>query len=236
MTPPVSRVRWRAARRIISTRHPPIDLFEDIADPSDWDRVIAAEMKTSGRVAESLRRLELVPPERRVGGDGASWVMAPFVHVSPRWAGRFHDGYFGAYYAANRFETALAETMYHRARFYCAAAEAPGWFAQFRELVGAVDKSFHDLRGAGDFAAFLDPDDYTASQALARGLRADGSNGVVYPSVRDVAGECLAAFWPDAIGVPRQGRALSYHFDGAIIDLVRDESTGAVYRVTNESA
>jgi hypothetical protein len=33
---PVRRVAWSRTVRIIRTIHPPIDLFEDIADPADW--------------------------------------------------------------------------------------------------------------------------------------------------------------------------------------------------------
>lgn len=43
---PVARVRWSAARRIIRSVFPPIDLFEDIAAPEDWPLLIAAEQKT----------------------------------------------------------------------------------------------------------------------------------------------------------------------------------------------
>ena len=75
---PVRRVRWRGARRIIRSRHPPVDLFEDIADPADWPLLIAAEQKTNPRLMEQLGALDLVPPARRVGGAGASWLMAPF--------------------------------------------------------------------------------------------------------------------------------------------------------------
>lgn len=229
--PPVSRVAWPEARRIISSRYPPVDLFEDIADPRDWELLAAAESKTNPRVAESVGRLDLVPQQRRVAGAGASYVMAPFVHVSPDWAGRFHDGSVGAYYAANRFETAVAETAYHKARFFRSTKEAPGWLAQMRELVGAIDNAFHDVRRRREFEACLDPDSYGASQDLARRLRAGGANGIVYPSVRDESGECVAAFWPDVVGRPVQARHLAYHFDGDRVDLVRDEGSGAVWRL-----
>lgn len=229
--PPVSRVAWLEARRIISSRYPPVDLFEDIADPRDWELLAAAESKTNPRVAESVGRLDLVPPERRVNGAGASYVMAPFVHVNPDWAGRFHDGSVGAYYAANRFETAVAETAYHKARFFRSTKEAPGWLAQMRELVGAIDNAFHDVRGRREFEACLDPDSYGASQELARRLRASGANGIVYPSVTDEGGECVAAFWPDVVGRPVQARHLAYHFDGYRVDFVRDEGSGAVWRL-----
>ncbi|MGF1543342.1 MAG: RES family NAD+ phosphorylase [Parvularculaceae bacterium] len=229
--PPVSRIDWPDARRIISSRYPPVDLFEDIADPRDWELLAAAEARTNPRINESIGRLDLVPPERRVSGAGANYVMAPFVHISPERAGRFHDGTFGAYYAARTFETAVAETAYHKGLFFEATGEAPGWIAQMRELVGSIDNEFHDLRGAGGFEDCLDPDSYVASQELARRLRAFGSNGVTYPSVRDAGGKCVGACWPDVVGLPVQGRHLGYHFDGERIDLVRDEGSGDVWRL-----
>lgn len=232
MAIPQRLVDWPDARRIISTRHPPIHLFEDIADPSDWDLIGNGETKTNPRLANSVGKLDAIPPDRRVGGPGASNVMAPFVHVSIDRTGRFHDGTFGAYYAARTFETALAEHIHHRAIFFRSTAEAPGWFSQYRELVGAINQQFHDLRG-GDpaFSPFLDLDDYLAPQALARTLRTDGSNGVVFPSVRDPSGQCIAAFWPDVVAIPVPGRALGFHFNGTEIDHVRDETSQQVFRI-----
>ena len=229
--PPVSRITWPDARRIISSRYPPVDLFEDIADPRDWELLAAAEARTNPRINESIGRLDLVPPEKRVAGAGASYIMAPFVHVSPDWAGRFHDGTFGAYYAARTFETAVAETAYHKGLFFKGTEEAPGWLAQMRELIGAIDNEFHDIRGEAAFEDCLDPNNYDASQGLARSLRAAGSNGVAYASVCDVGGECVAAFWPNLVGLPIQGRHLAYHFDSEKIDFVRDEGNGNVWRL-----
>ncbi len=42
--------------------------------------------------------------------------------------------------------------------------------------------------------AVLSPGSYVAGQALGRAVRAAGGPGIVYPSVRDPGGECLAAF------------------------------------------
>ena len=231
--PPVARVRWSKARRIVATRHPPIDLFEDIADPQDWELLVSAEAKSNPRVAESVGRLDLVPGARRVSGPGASYLMAPFVHVSTGRAGRFHDGTFGAWYAANRFQTAVAETAFHTAAFYRSTAQAPGWLVQMRELIVRVDHRFHDLRAAPDFQACLHPDSYAASQALAWQLcSAHDSDGIVYPAVRDHGGEALAAFWPDVVRLPvTPGRHLGYHFDGEHIDYVRDAVSGEVWRL-----
>ena len=80
-TVPVAEVSWRDAVRIIRSIHPPIDLFEDIADPADWPLLISAEQKTNPRLMESIGNLDLVPAGRRVAGPGASY---PHGAVHPR--------------------------------------------------------------------------------------------------------------------------------------------------------
>jgi hypothetical protein len=229
---PSARVRWIGARRMIRSRFPPIDLFEDIADPEDWPLLIAAEQKTNPRLMETIGSLDLVPPSRRVAGPGATWLMAPFTHVSPDRPSRFTDGTYGVLYLAARFETALLETMHHHARFMARTKQAPGWTSQFRELVLDLDATLHDLRG-GDpaMAPALDSDGYSASQTLARALRAAGSDGLVYPSRRDLGGQCAGLFYPDLARNPVQGRHLDYHWDGARVDLYRDAGSGEVFRI-----
>lgn len=230
---PIADIAWKDARRIIRSVHPPIDLFEDIADPADWPLLIAAEQRTNPRLAERLGALDLVPTHRRVGGAGASWLMAPFTHVSPDRPSRFSDGSFGVLYVAQVFETALAETMHHHARFMARTAEPPGWTSQFREIVLDVDGRLHDLRaGGGDIAAALDPDDQSEGRRLGAALRAAGSEGVAYPSVRDHGRDCVGLFWPDLASNPRQGRHLDYHWNGSEVDLVRDIGARRVFRVT----
>lgn len=223
---PTGKVSWTGARRIIRSVHPPIDLFEDIADPEDWPLLIAAEMKTNPRLAETIGNLDQVPAARRVSGPGASYLMAPFTHASPDRPSRFSDGRQGVLYVARGFETALAETMHHHARFMAATAQKPGWTSQFRELVLDVDATLHDLRGdRSEFASALTPDTYADAQVLSLALRAAGSEGLVYPSVRDEGGECAGLFYPDLARNVIQGRHFDYHWDGARVDLVRELST-----------
>lgn len=227
---PVAAVDWRPALRIIRSAYPPIDLFEDIADPADWPLLAAAEQKTNPRVMETIGNLDLVPPARRVGGPGASWLMAPFTHVSRDRPSRFSDGSYGVLYVGNRFEVALLETVYHHGRFMARTGEAAGWTSQFREIVLEVDARLHDLRRGGAQEA-LDPDDYAAGQALGARLRAADSDGVVYPSVRCPGGGCAGLFHPDLARHPRQGRHLDYHWDGEKVDLYRDAGSGQVFRI-----
>ena len=229
---PVCPVAWRDAVRIIRSLYPPIDLFEDIADPADWPLLISAEQKTNPRLMETIGALDLVPASRRVGGPGASYLMAPFTHASPDRPSRFSDGAYGVLYAGARFEIALLETAYHHGRFMARTREPAGWTSQFREIILEAAGELHDLRG-GDpaYAESLDPEDYTAGQALGARLRAAGAEGVVYPSVRCEEGDCIGLFYPDLAAHPVQGRHLDYHWDGARVDLYRDASSGQVYRI-----
>lgn len=229
---PVADIRWPGAVRIIRSIFPPIDLFEDIADPADWPLLIAAEQKTNPRLMQSIGRLDLVPLARRVSGQGASYLMAPFTHASTDRPSRFSDGSFGVLYVAREFETALFETIHRHALFMARTAEKPGWTSQFREIVLDVAGLLHDIRGGEKaFAAFVDPDDYAGSQQLGATLKSSQSEGLAYPSTRHPGGECAALFYPDLASNARQGRHLDYHWNGERVDLVRDATAGAVFRV-----
>ena len=218
--------------RIIRSLHPPIDLFEDIADPADWPLLVSAEQKTNPRLMETIGVLDLVPPERRVGGPGASYLMAPFTHVSPYRPSRFSDGSYGVLYVARVFETALLETVHHHARFMRRTYEEPGWTSQFREVVLDVDARLHDLRGDRFVdAAELDPNDYLAAQALGSELRRGGSDGLAWPSVRHEGGECAGLFYPDCAVKAVQGRHLDYHWNGVRVDFYRERDSGRVFEI-----
>ena len=229
---PTSRVEWTGARRIIRSLYPPIALFENIADPEDWPLLLAAEQKSNPRLMETLGALDLVPPGRRVAGPGGSVLMAPFTHVSTDRPTRFSSGRYGVLYVAEGFQTALLETMHHHGQFMAQTREAPSWTSQFREVVMDVEARLHDLRGDDPaLEPALDPDSYVASQALASALRAAGSDGLIYPSVRHPVGGCVGLFYPDLARDPVQGRHLSYHWNGTRVDLYRDAGSGEVFRV-----
>lgn len=209
------RVVWSRAWRIIASRFPPIDLFERVSDDTRvWDALIALEQLTNPRLRDETGEISLVPPERRVSGANASWVMAPFTHINKR-GSRFSDGTFGVYYAAETLDTAIAETVYHFAIFAADSAD-PARREDMRVLVGPVERSFDDIAALQDDikSGLLDPVSYAASQPYAVARRDAGCDGFVYPSVRRHGGECIAAFWPDVVGVPVQERHLQYEWDG----------------------
>jgi len=229
---PISRVEWRRGVRIIRSVYPPIDLFEDIADPEDWPLLISAEQKTNPRLMETIGNIDLVPAARRVAGPGASYLMAPFTHVSTDRPSRFSRGAFGVLYAGQEFQTALLETAFHHAHFMVNTNEPPGWTSQFREIHLDIHADLHDLRdGDPAHSAALDPVSYQEAQDLGERLHSAGAEGLVFPSVRNPTGQCAGLFYPDLASDVIQGRHLDYHWNGTRVDLFREPAKGKVYRI-----
>jgi len=213
--PRLRRIAWSRATRIIASRYPPVDLYERVsADPSVWDALIAAEQLVNPRIRDDAGDIRLVPPAERVSGAGATNVMAPFTHLNPK-GSRFSDGSYGVYYAGREFETALRETAYHFARFAEDSSDGPR-FEDMHVLVGAIANRFHDVAtlSASRQRTILNPDSYVESRRFGAAMRAGGSNGLVYRSVRHAGGHCVAAFRPKAVAIPMQTRHLKYHWDG----------------------
>lgn len=215
-------VSWPRALRLIRSIYPPIDLFEDIADPREWDAIASLESKTSSRLQESVGQLDLVPVDRRVGGPGASYVMAPFVYCSTDGPGRFTDGSYGVYSCGDSEEVAIREAAHHHGLVMAGTREEPGWTSQFRMLVGRLDVALEDLRDRDDCH---DPDSWAIPQRVGRELRAQDAMGVLYRSVRSPGGECAGLFWPHAIPVPVQGDHYDFHWDGSSTRKVYNRTT-----------
>jgi len=225
---PSCRVDWPQAWRVIASRYPLIDLFERLtADTAVWDALSALEQLTNPRVRDEVGDIALVPPDERVSGPGASYVMAAFTHLNPK-GSRFSDGSYGVYYAAAALETAIAETVFHFEGFARDSADPPRSEA-FRVLVGSISEIFEDVAAlpAEHRDEILAPDTYVASQAYAKHVRAEGANGVAYPSVRHAGGHCVGAFRPRAVSIPHQERHLSYRWDGVRVDRYFDYARDA---------
>ncbi len=224
---PVSAVYWTPCYRLVPSRFPPIDLFERVADAEDLESVHAIEAMTNSRLRDAVGDITLVPKSERVSGVGASWLMAPFTHLSPTGA-RFSTSAFGAYYTALELDTAITETVYHRERFLRATNEAPIEI-DMREIRARLRADLHDMRASSGIdddqtAALYASDDDAASQHIAEQLRAAGSQGVVYDSVRHDGGECAAVFSPRRLTHARQADHWCYMWDGTRIASVYRKS------------
>lgn len=212
----MARIRWTPSYRLVPSRFPPAGLFDRVARPEDLDAVLAAESLTNDRLRDQVGELRLVPPQERVSGPGTTPVMAAFTHLNPE-GSRFSDGTYGVYYAAKDMETAIAETVYHRARFLARTAEAPGEI-DMRTYLADLRAELAELRGYGRRKPdLLHPDSYAASQPYGRKLREQEAGGIVYDSVRRPGGQCVAVFRPRIVGACRQGSHICYIWDGRTI-------------------
>lgn len=217
MIPPLRRVRWQPACRIVPTRHPSIFLFDRIADPADFDALYALESLTNDRIRDEVGAIELVAPADRITGPGSGPIMAAFTHLNPD-GSRFSDGRTGVFYAARDRATAIAETRHHHARFLAATGEG-SMHLPMRLYHVTIDARLHDLRRITDLGPDLDaqvhdPDDYGAARAFAARLRAIGSAGVAYRSVRHPGGQCAGLFRPRGARDCLHAAYLLYAWDG----------------------
>lgn len=221
VAPPLRRIHWDPACRIVPTRHPTVYLFDRVAGSEDFEALYALEALTNDRIREEYGALALVPPEDRVFGPGSGPIMAAFTHLNPL-GSRFSDGSYGVFYAAGDRPTAIAETRHHHARFL-AATSVPPMSLAMRLYHVTIDARLHDLRGEAIDPAVHDPDSYSVSQKLGHALRQERSAGVVYRSVRKDGGRCVGLFKPNGARDCVHAAHLLYVWDGVQFSGVYEE-------------
>ncbi len=212
----LSMLDWNPTFRLVSSRFLPVGLFDRVASADDLEAVFLVQGLTNPRLRQELGAIALVPAADRVFGHGSTPVMAAFCYLNPQ-GSRFSNGSWGVYYAASSLPVAVAEVSHHRARFLAATAQ-PALEVDMRSYVGRVTKPLHDLRSnlrSRAWRKLHDPDDYGPPQRLAGTLRAQQSWGVVYNSVRDPGGQCVAILRPSGVDLPVvQGAHVSLCWDG----------------------
>jgi hypothetical protein len=208
-------LRWKSAPRLVPSRYPVAGLLDRVAAPADLDAVFELEGWTNDRISAEVGLLHMIPPDEWVTGRPmSSVIMAAFCH--PRQGGsRFSTEERGAWYAARTIETALTESIYHRTR---ELREVGGFETrvQMRVYIADFSARFHDVRGARRTRPDLyDPSSYAASQPFGRAVLDSGGNGIVYDSVRDPSGECVACFRPPLVRNVRAGGHYELRWTGS---------------------
>ncbi len=211
----------RPAHRLIPSQFPPIGLFDTVSRAAD----LAAVMELAGWTNDRLvaERLARWPPSQWVfGRPNASVVMAAFLHA-PVDGARFSGPDLGAWYAAARIDTAIAEVAHHLRR-EAFARRLPTASRRFRAYGCQLLGRYRDIRGLDD-PALYSRTRYGASQAFGEALRAAGEDGVIYDSLRHQGGVAICAYRPSKIVDVVQAE----HFDIAV---TVDNPTITVTRLT----
>ncbi|CAM2785388.1 RES family NAD+ phosphorylase [Legionella worsleiensis] len=215
--------------RIIPSQFPPIHLFEDVADPEEFEALFAVQMLTNPRIQEEIGLLERVPADQRLYGvPGCGYVMAAFTHINPD-GSRFSNGDYGIYYAADSLSTAIAETVYHKEQFLSYTKEPPQELAM-RSLIAEFSADLFNLTLLNKTDNPLySPVDYSQSQVFGSQIKEHREDGIVYHSIRS-DGTNFALFKPSSIHHCQQGAHFSYVWNGSQISTVYQKVVESDYK------
>ncbi len=213
--PPISLIRQYDTHRLIPAKYSEggesvlvrvADSDDDLAKIFDLDNATNDRLLAEAGLLPGIGIHELVfgVPYYRI-------VNAAFCHAHPL-GSRFNAPERGAWYAAFELETAQAEVAFHK---WQELVEV-NWLEEnvgYDDYLADFSAEFHDIR-SDDFRDCLDPESYVASQGLAQQLLVSGSLGVIYPSVRQPKGTCIACFRPALVTNVRKGGAYDFCWTG----------------------
>lgn len=180
---------------------PLVDSEDELALLGEIEGATSARLRAQERGISGLAANELV-----YDVPHAHFINASFAYARPQQPNRFNGASRGAWYAALALETCLAEVGFHLTN---ALADAGDFNAvvEYAEMFCSLAGDFLDLRQRPQHPS-LGADIATAypmGNALAARARAEGLNGIIYPSVRHPGGTCLVALRPAAVQSVRQG-------------------------------
>ena len=182
--PPVREFRQRGMHRLIPARYNETGtVLEEVAEDDATLRDAALlDAATNERIhGESYGLSGISQFELVYGIPNAQIIRAAFLHPGP-FGARFNDTTRGAWYAAKRVETSIAEVAYHKARrlMEIVAPAMPGGrpdeeVSSYDDWQADFQASFHALDPAEEYAeVFFEPEPvpecYLPSQRLARQL------------------------------------------------------------------
>jgi hypothetical protein len=211
--PPTSLVRQNDTHRLIASKHGE-SVLTRIADSSrHLDDIFKLDIATNERtLVEGGIPAGIDVHELVFGLPYSRIVNASFTHPHPL-GSRFNGPDRGAWYCAFEVKTSLAEMAFHKTVDLLEVGVLED-DVTFDDYTADFSAEFHDLRGPRRFAKYLDPVSYVASQELAEYLLATDSLGVVYPSVRDPGGTCIACFRPALVMNVAKGRTYRFVWSG----------------------
>jgi hypothetical protein len=178
-------------------------------DPGPLNAAVLSTADSVRLVGRARAKAILDPLDRAVHAVAGPVELVAQTFAVARSPGRFHRaGEPGVWYACAGLHAAVAEVAFHQRRWLAASGLA-GLTVRLVEARAAFAGRFADLRGlslpalAADIAV-----GWPAGQTLADQARAQGLDGIVWPSVRDPAGgEAYAILDQHGVRAPRWGGA-----------------------------
>jgi RES domain len=219
--PPVRSFHWKSSHRLIPSRYSESGtVLEEVAGTAkELDDVVLLDGATNDRVqSEQHGSIGISTFELVYAIPNAQVVNAAYTHPNES-GSRFNDHTRGAWYAADRQKVSIAEVVYHKSRRLSEIivpdepSQRPrGDLSTYDDWLADFQADFHVLDPPENFSEFLQPEPvpqcYAASQALARRLLHEGSNGLVYPCVRYQGSQCIACFRPALVYNPHSSERL----------------------------
>jgi RES domain-containing protein len=214
----VRRIVQDRTVRLVATARLRDPILLKLVEKDDLSALEEIEGATSSRLraqeggAERLDRRELV-----YGIPHAHFINAAFSYWLPRSLNRFNGPGRGAWYAALKLDTSVAEVSFHMERELANISDFNAT-VDYTEMFASFIGDFVDMRDANPRPKFLDPNpakSYKAGNLFADSVRAAGHYGIVYPSLRHQGGTCLVALVPHAVQSVAQGRVIRLAWSGS---------------------
>jgi hypothetical protein len=215
--PPVSRILQNDTHRLIPSAFVEDSVLKRLtADTNELAALFELEGATNERLLGEAGLLPGITVRELVFGIPYFHIVnAAFTHTKP-FGSRFNGPERGAWYAGFSLETEGIEVAFHKAE----ELREINWQEResflYADYIADFRGEFHDIRADSRFAKCLDSNSYAASQKLAREHLENGSAGIVYPSVRQRGGTCIACFRPALVNNIRKGSRVSVEFENAI--------------------
>lgn len=223
--PPLITLAPITGFRLVNSKFPPINLFDDVADESEFEQLYQLQAMTNPRIQTEIGNLNLIRrSEIPFGITGCSYATSPFTHVNPA-GSRFSDGQFGMLYLADTMTTAIAEVAYHQGRYWSGVHGLDYDRLVFRGLRFKVgEAAWYDATTLTVRDAIYDPGDYAASRAFGQVLYKTGAQGLQYHSVRKPGATCWGLFTPRQVKSVVQSTHFEFIWNG--------EAISAIHRVS----
>lgn len=205
------------AYRLVNSKYPPINVFDDVADASEFEALYQLQALTNPRLQNEVGRLELIPlGDIPFGIPGCSYAAAPFTHVNPA-GSRFSDGSYGVLYLADTPATAIAEVRHHQNAYWSRVTGLSYERFVFRGLCCQFSETgVRDATVLPATAPLYAADDYSHAHALGKQAHRAGCAGLRYHSVRAPGQLCWALMTPRWVTSVVQAAHYEMIWNGAI--------------------